>query len=80
MIDELMAGFILIGIGYVFFVYHVSFEIREMWKRKKSELIERQHQGENVCLEIIVVDFSMSLVVLFIPILLLVELMFCKQN
>jgi len=64
---------------YFAFAYAISHEIREEHRTKRVELKEREHQGEDVCLERMMIDLSLFVCWTFLPIMLISQWMFCKK-
>ena len=66
-----------IAIMYLFSVYLTTSVQQNLWKESRAEIIKRKREGEQVCLELILVDVSMAIVTILFPVLLIVEYFFC---
>jgi hypothetical protein len=76
---HLLFGFVLFG--YLVFAHTISHEIRAEWARKREEMKTREREdGEDVCLERMMVDISIFVCWVFFPIMLLSQWMFCKNT
>jgi len=89
MIDDIVGEFVFRHAGevvfwfgvftYVVFAHTISHEIRAEHALKRVELKERENQGEDVCLERMMIDLSLFVCWLFFPIMLLSQWMFCRK-
>jgi len=71
-------GFLLMS--YLAFAFAISSTTQKVWREQRANTIMRMNKGEDVCLELIMVDVSMSIIILTLPILQIVKALFCKKH
>ncbi len=65
---------------YLFSIYLITPVQQNIWKDTRNEILQRKRKGEDVCLELIMIDTSMSVVTVLFPVLLVIEKFFCWKR
>jgi len=64
---------------YAVFIIIITRTTQAVWKKQREDILKRRDQGANVCLELIMVDVSMFVIILLMPFLHIVKFLFCRR-
>ena len=64
---------------YALFIKSTTATAQKVWKEQREDALARQRAGVDTCLEIIMIDVSMFVVISLMPFLQMIKKMFCRK-
>ena len=70
---------VVIVVLYAVFITITTRTTQSVWKKQREDILKREERGADVCLELIMVDVSMFVIIVLMPFLHLVKFLFCRK-